>query len=106
MARHRLLVFRGQSALSGAEHIALSEQLGSLDHGLHRPHPRAEDPRLLRVSNDEEEGFVMVGTSGWHVDGVMLRAPFATQTMHFLHSIEGGDTLFLGLGEFLRALPA
>jgi len=104
MARHRLLIFRGQDELTGADHIALSEQLGSLDHGLHRAHPRAPDPRLLRVSNDEAEGFISVGTSGWHVDGVMLRAPFAVQTMHFISAISGGDTLFLGFRELLGAL--
>lgn len=104
MARHRLLIFRGQNELTGADHIALSEQLGSLDHGLHRVHPQSPDPRLLRVSNDDAEGFVSVGTSGWHVDGVMLRAPFAVQTMHFLSAISGGDTLFLGFRELLAAL--
>jgi len=104
VSKYRLLVFRGQTELTGADHIALSERLGSLDHGLHRPHPRAPDPRLLRVSNDETKGFVSVGTSGWHVDGVMLRAPFAAQTMHFLHAIPDGDTLFLGLNEALSAL--
>jgi len=105
MERYKLLVFRGQTELSGEDHLALSEQFGSTDHGLHRPHPRAPDPRLLRISNSEAEGFVQVGTSGWHVDGVMLQAPFAVQTMHFLSAIPGGDTLFLGLGELLGAMP-
>jgi len=104
LASHRLLVFRGQHEFTGADHIALSEQLGSMDHGLHFAHPRAPDRRLLRVSNDKEEGFVQVGTSGWHVDGVMLRAPFSVQTMHFVSAIPGGDTLFLDLGELLEAL--
>ncbi|CAE8627405.1 unnamed protein product, partial [Polarella glacialis] len=83
---------------------ALSECLGCLDHGLHKAHARAPDPRLLRVSNDQEQGFVQVGTSGWHVDGVMLQAPFHVQTMHFVSSIPGGDTLFLGFREFLESL--
>ena len=61
VARHRLLVFRGQAALSGADHVALSERLGSLDHGLHSPHPAAPDPRLLRVSNDDAHGFRSIG---------------------------------------------
>ncbi|CAK9007834.1 unnamed protein product [Durusdinium trenchii] len=30
---------------------------------------------------------------------VMLQAPFAAQTMHHLHAIPGGDTLFLGMKE-------
>lgn len=29
----------------------------------------------------------------------MLQAPFAAQTMHHLHAIPGGDTLFLGMKE-------
>eukprot|EP00933_Yihiella_yeosuensis_P047823 TRINITY_DN43771_c0_g1_i1.p1 TRINITY_DN43771_c0_g1~~TRINITY_DN43771_c0_g1_i1.p1 ORF type:complete len:569 (+),score=119.47 TRINITY_DN43771_c0_g1_i1:43-1707(+) len=104
MAQHSFIVFRGQSDLSGDDHIALSEALGSMDHDLHKPHPKAPEPRLLRISNSEEEGFVQVGTSGWHVDGVMLKAPFHVQTMHFLSAIAGGDTLFLGFNEFLGSL--
>lgn len=86
------------------DHIKLSEALGSLEHILHRPHPKAPDPRLLRVANDDREGFMSVGTSGWHVDGVMLQAPFAAQTMHHLHAIPGGDTLFLGMKELYHSM--
>eukprot|EP00931_Biecheleriopsis_adriatica_P067455 TRINITY_DN41596_c0_g1_i1.p1 TRINITY_DN41596_c0_g1~~TRINITY_DN41596_c0_g1_i1.p1 ORF type:complete len:575 (+),score=127.87 TRINITY_DN41596_c0_g1_i1:34-1725(+) len=104
MHKHRLLVFHGQTELEAEDHIRLSEQLGSLDHILHRPHPKSPDPRLLRVSNDDREGFVSVGTSGWHVDGVMLQTPFAAQTMHHIHAIPGGDTYFLGMNELLQSL--
>lgn len=106
MCKHKLLVFKGQGELTGAEHVSLSEQLGSLDHGLHRLHPKSPDKRLLRVSNDANEGVVSVGTSGWHVDGVMLRAPFAAQTMHHLSTIPEGDTFFLGMNEFFSELKA
>ena len=89
MYKHRLLIFHGQTDLTPEDHIKLSEHLGSLEHILHRPHPKSPDPRLLRVANDDREGFMSVGTSGWHVDGVMLQAPFAAQTMHHLHAIPG-----------------
>lgn len=89
MYKHRLLIFHGQTDLMPEDHIKLSEKLGSMDHILHRPHPKSPDPRLLRVANDDREGFMSVGTSGWHVDGVMLQAPFAAQTMHHLHAIPG-----------------
>ena len=104
MYKHRLLIFHGQTDLMPEDHIKLSEHLGSLEHILHRPHPKSPDPRLLRVANDDREGFMSVGTSGWHVDGVMLQAPFAAQTMHHLHAIPGGDTLFLGLNELLESM--
>ncbi|CAJ1426773.1 unnamed protein product [Effrenium voratum] len=104
MYKHRLLIFHGQTDLTPEDHIKLSEHLGSLDHILHRPHPKSPDPRLLRVANDDREGFMSVGTSGWHVDGVMLQAPFAAQTMHHLHAIEGGDTMFLGMNELYDSL--
>lgn len=102
MYKHRLLIFHGQTDLMPEDHIKLSEKLGSLDHILHRPHPKSPDPRLLRVANDDREGFMSVGTSGWHVDGVMLQAPFAAQTMHHLHAIPGGDTRFLGMKELFE----
>ncbi|CAK9007241.1 unnamed protein product [Durusdinium trenchii] len=104
MYKHRLLIFHGQTDLMPEDHIKLSEALGSLEHILHRPHPKAPDPRLLRVANDDREGFMSVGTSGWHVDGVMLQAPFAAQTMHHLHAIPGGDTLFLGMKELYHSM--
>lgn len=104
MYKHRLLIFHGQTDLMPEDHIKLSEKLGSLDHILHRPHPKSPDPRLLRVANDDREGFMSVGTSGWHVDGVMLQAPFAAQTMHHLHAIPGGDTRFLGMKELYNSM--
>ena len=104
MYKYRLLIFHGQTDLMPEDHIKLSEHLGSLEHILHRPHPKSPDPRLLRVANDDREGFMSVGTSGWHVDGVMLQAPFAAQTMHHLHAIPDGDTLFLGLNELLESM--
>mmetsp|Transcript_46375 Transcript_46375/g.108671 ORF Transcript_46375/g.108671 Transcript_46375/m.108671 type:complete len:571 (+) Transcript_46375:57-1769(+) len=104
MYKHRLLIFHGQTDLMPEDHIRLSESLGSMEHILHRPHPMSPDPRLLRVANDDRQGFMSVGTSGWHVDGVMLQAPFAAQTMHHLHAIEGGDTMFLGLNELLESM--
>ena len=73
VAAHRLLVFRGQAALSAADHVALSERLGSLDHGLHSPHPAAPDPRLLRVSNDDAHGFRSIG--GFRVASRARRFP-------------------------------
>lgn len=106
VAKHRLLVFHDQVDLSGEEHLAISRLLGSLEHGLHNRHPRSPDARLLRISNDEQEGFVEVGTSGWHVDGFMLRSPFVAQTMHFLSATKGGDTLFVGLNELIAAQDA
>mmetsp|Transcript_64549 Transcript_64549/g.120144 ORF Transcript_64549/g.120144 Transcript_64549/m.120144 type:complete len:606 (-) Transcript_64549:11-1828(-) len=105
LAEHKLLLFKGQTEVTGEDHIALSDSLGSMDHGLHKAHPKAPDPRLLRVSNNAEEGFVSVGTSGWHVDGVMLKTPFAVQTMHFLHAIPGGDTFFMDMNELLGSMP-
>ena len=101
-AKHRLLVFKGQDDLSGEEHVAICDLFGSMDHGLHSVHPKAPHPYLLRVSNDEAEGFKQIGVSGWHIDGVMIRLPFSLQTMHFLNAIPGGDTRFLAFDEFLR----
>eukprot|EP00971_Amphidinium_carterae_P333856 6468847-Amphidinium_carterae.2 len=105
LAEHKLLLFKGQTDFTGEDHVTLSECLGSMEHGLHKAHPKAPDPRLLRVSNNEDEGFVSVGTSGWHVDGVMLKTPFSVQTMHFLHAIPGGDTFFMDMNELLQSLP-
>jgi len=102
LLRHRMLVFKNQDVLSGTEHVLLSELLGELECSFEK-HPRSPDPRIFRVSNDRAEGFTRIGRSGWHIDGTSLLKPFAYQTMHFHAVVQGGDTLFLPLKEFLDA---
>ena len=49
-------------------------------------------PDIFRVSNDETEGCVGVGRTGWHIDGTFQWRPFKYQTMHFHSTCEGGET--------------
>ena len=49
-------------------------------------------PDIFRVSNDETEGCVGVGCTGWHIDGTFQWRPFKYQTMHFHSTCEGGET--------------
>lgn len=99
MKLHRVLVFKGQGRLSGARQVQISQQLGTIESTFYK-HPRSPHPDIFRVSNDEREGCLGVGTSGWHLDGTFQTKPFKYQTMHFHSVCQGGETWFVPLKEF------
>ncbi|CAJ1430482.1 unnamed protein product, partial [Effrenium voratum] len=105
MKKHRVLVFKGQGRLSGARQVQISRQLGTVESTFYK-HPKSPHPDIFRVSNDEYEGCVGVGRTGWHVDGTFQEMPFKYQTMHFHSVCEGGETWFVPLKEFYEMQDA
>lgn len=71
---HRLLLFKNQSAVSPDRHFEISTWFGETDLSFptHRKSPR---PGVIRMSNDNKEGYVGVGASGWHIDGTIQEMP-------------------------------
>jgi len=98
MAKYRVLVFKGQGQLSGARQVQISAQIGEIESTFYK-HPRSPHPDIFRVSNNEREGCVNVGRTGWHIDGTFQERPFKYQTMHFHSVCEGGETWFVPLAE-------
>lgn len=99
MTQYRILIFKGQGALSGKRQVQISEQLGEIESTFYK-HPRSPHPDIFRVSNDDKEGCTNVGRTGWHIDGTFQPRPFKYQTMH-LHSVcDGGETWFVPLSDF------
>ncbi|CAK9004775.1 unnamed protein product [Durusdinium trenchii] len=99
MKHYRVLVFKGQGRLSGERQVQISKQLGTIESTFYK-HPKSPHPDIFRVSNDEREGCVGVGRTGWHIDGTFQWKPFKYQTMHFHSVCEGGETWFVPLKEF------
>lgn len=99
MKQYRVLVFKGQGKLSGARQVQISKQLGTIESTFYK-HPKSPHPDIFRVSNDEFEGCVGVGRTGWHIDGTFQDMPFKYQTMHFHSVCEGGETWFVPLNDF------
>jgi len=99
MRKYRVLVFKGQGQISGERQVQLSQQLGEVESTFYK-HPRSPHPDIFRVSNDEREGCLNVGRTGWHIDGTFQWMPFKYQTMHFHSVCEGGETWFIPLKEF------
>jgi len=98
LVEYRVLLFRKQSPISGAQQVAFSARLGQVESTFYK-HPKSPHPDIFRVSNNEAEGCTNVGRSGWHVDGTFLETPFTYQTMYFPQVAAGGDTCFVPLKE-------
>eukprot|EP00435_Cladocopium_sp_Y103_P024686 s220_g6.t1 len=99
MKKYRVLVFKDQGRLTGERQVQISQQLGTIESTFYK-HPKSPHPDIFRVSNDETEGCVGVGRTGWHIDGTFQTRPFKYQTMHFHSVCEGGETWFVPLKEF------
>ena len=95
---HGLLLLRRQR-MDAADHIALAELFGNVFPLPSRfQHERSPVPQsILRISNDADEGFRGVGTSGWHIDGISYSTPFQVSLMRIIHASNDGPTLFLPL---------
>ena len=95
---HGLLLFRGQSDLRPEDHVALGSWFGRVFPLPPRfQHPRTPHADVLRVSNAEAEGFVGVGTAGWHIDGTSYATSFGYSLLHVAHAPQHGPTHFLPL---------
>ena len=102
---HGLLIFRGQSDLRPEHHVALGSWFGSVFPLPSRfQHPRAPHADVLRVSNAEGEGFVGVGTTGWHMDGLSYATPFGVALLHIAEVPRHGPTLLLPLHPLVETL--
>nr|KAG5687571.1 hypothetical protein BaRGS_022875 [Batillaria attramentaria] len=101
--RHRLLIFKDQGVVSGERHVEISRWFGDVraDFEIHRKSPH---PLLLRVSNDETEGFTGVGRSGWHMDGGFYEKPYSITLYHMVAVPTAGDTAFVPLKEVVESL--
>ena len=96
--RHALLLFRGQSNFSPQNHLALASLLGKVFPLPPRfQHLQSPHRDILRVSNNADEGFIGVGTTGWHIDGVSYATPFGYSLLHVVCPPTRGPTLFLPL---------
>lgn len=103
LVKHRLLIFKKQGKMSAENQIKISNWWGKI-HSTFYKHPKSPHPDIFRVSNDEREGCVGVGTTGWHIDGTFAEKPFKVQTMHFWSVCKGGKTLFSPMRELVESL--
>lgn len=91
VTKYRLMVFREQGLISGQRQVEISQWFGELDSPFYK-HPRSPHPDVFRVSNDEEEGCVGVGRTGWHVDGSFQPSPYSHSLYHIVSVPIKGDT--------------
>lgn len=103
VAEHRLMVFRGQGVVSAHRQVEISHWFGELDCPFYK-HPASAHPEVFRVSNDEHEGCVGVGRTGWHIDGSFQECPYSHSLYHIISVPSHGDTVFTPLHEVVMSL--
>jgi alpha-ketoglutarate-dependent taurine dioxygenase len=104
VARHWLVAFRGQGVVSAHRQVEISRWFGAeLDCPFHK-HPASAHPEVFRVSNDEHEGCVGVGRTGWHIDGSFQECPYSHSLYHIISVPSHGDTMFTPLYEVVESL--
>ena len=86
-----IVIFRNQGVVNGKRHVEISEWFGPCDSTFYK-HPKSPHDDVFRVSNDEHEGCLGVGRTGWHVDGSFQPAPFSYSLYHMAHVPKKGDT--------------
>ena len=102
---HGLLVIRDQLNFRPEDHLALAQCFGDVFPLPPRfQHSRAPHKDILRVSNNADQGFMGVGTSGWHIDGISYETPFSFALMRIEAVSANGPTLFLPLQPLAQQL--
>ena len=103
LARHRVLVFRGQSITPG-QLVALGRAFGELEI-LPEPDKRhAEHPEIFNLSNvrsdgeivtfDEPQAVFLRGTERWHTDSSFRAVPCLCTMLYAVEVPEGSATQF------------
>ena len=90
--KHRILIFKDQGIVSGSRQVEISRWFGELEIAGFERHQKSPSDFILRVSNDEEEGFRDFGTSGFHIDGSFMEMPNAYSIYHIICVPTKGDT--------------
>ena len=99
--KHRILIFRNQGIVSGTQQLEISRWFGELEIAGFERHPKSPSEYILRISNNEDEGFRDFGTSGFHIDGSFMEMPNAYSIYHIICVPTKGDTgLFCVLASF------
>ena len=86
--KHKLLLFRDQDVLSEDRQIIVSRWFGEIDVRGYDQHPKSPSPLILRVSNDEVEGFRYIQFNCYDqpllwAANLLLEAKWPSQKMEF-----------------------
>ncbi|MCW3474296.1 TauD/TfdA dioxygenase family protein [Limobrevibacterium gyesilva] len=108
--RYSVVVFRGQQALTPAQHVAFSRRFGALEYHVMRQFLHPEFPEILLVSNEKRDGRnIGLADAGryWHSDLSYKAEPSLGSLLHAkVLPAEGGDTLFASMVAAYANLPA
>lgn len=95
LARHGVLVFRGQRGFSDQNQVELAGLFGPLLHDRNSQYSVVDGPvcTVEHASSDHDSGLGNAGE--WHCDGVLTGSPFSAICLRLIEQPPcGGDTLF------------
>ena len=90
--KYRLLIFRNQGVLSAEKQLEITKLFGEVESAGFVQHPKSPHRNILRVSNDENEGFKEIGTTGFHIDGSFMEMPNSYAFYHIITLSKLGTT--------------
>ena len=82
--KYRIMIFRDQGKVSGKRQAEIGKWFGELESPFNR-HPMSPDHDVLRLSNDEAEGFRGLGYQGFHIEGSHRPMPYSHALYHMYH---------------------
>ena len=86
------LFFKNQGCISGERQIEITRWFGEIETAGFELHPKSPSRLILRVSNNEEEGFTNFGTGGFHIDGSFMENPNTHSIYHMVQAPSHGET--------------
>ncbi|KAI0210220.1 hypothetical protein LSAT2_005040 [Lamellibrachia satsuma] len=101
--KYRIVIFRDQGQVSGKRQAEIGKWFGELDSPFNH-HPMSPDHDVLRLSNDEAEGFRGLGYQGFHIEGSHRPMPYPYVLYHMYHVPKRAATVFAPMREVIEGL--
>ena len=92
LAIHKVLIFKNQGVLSPERQLAITRWFGDIETAGFVQHPKCPSRELLRVANDDSEGFTGFGDAGFHIDCSFLKNPNSVSIYHIINNPTEGAT--------------
>ncbi len=97
-----ILLFRGQTRMTPAQHVAFSRRFGDLEIHHLKQYTLPDHPEIFVISNIKNEKGEYIGASGggrqWHTDSHFLARPSMASLLHAKEVPPvGGNTMFANM---------
>ena len=86
VTKYKLLIVKNQGVIHHEQQIEITKYFGEIETAGFDQHAKSPHRCILRVSNDENEGFNKFGTAGIHIDGSFMEYPNSHSIYHIIQT--------------------